>query len=104
MVTFEDGLQRATSSASTTSSRPARARCITRGDPVPERRNRPATLDRLAGCNPADPFRRLVPECDMVLTYAGGEPVVRAYEMVGARMCVPGLQCSGFNHLLSGDF
>ena len=48
----------------------------------------PATLDRLHA-NPADPFHTLVPQYDMVLTYGGGDPVVRAYEAVGARMCVP---------------
>jgi spore maturation protein CgeB len=48
----------------------------------------PATLDRLAA-DPADPFHRLVPKYDLVLTYGGGEPVRRAYEAIGARECVP---------------
>ena len=48
----------------------------------------PATLDRLAA-NPGDPFHRLVPAYDLVLTYGGGDPVVRAYEAAGARVCVP---------------
>jgi len=48
----------------------------------------PATLDRLEA-NPADPLRALVPQFDLVLTYGGGDPVVRAYERAGARMCVP---------------
>jgi spore maturation protein CgeB len=48
----------------------------------------PATLERL-DANPHDPFRALVPRYDMVLTYGGGEPVVRAYENAGARRCVP---------------
>ncbi|PYR93937.1 MAG: hypothetical protein DMF84_06815 [Acidobacteria bacterium] len=48
----------------------------------------PATLDRLQQ-NPADPLRALIPQYDMVLTYGGGEPVVRAYEAIGARLCVP---------------
>ena len=48
----------------------------------------PATLDRLAS-NPADPFRSLVPQYDLVLTYGGGEPVCRGYRAVGARECVP---------------
>lgn len=48
----------------------------------------PATLDRLRG-NPGDPLRALIPQYDMVLTYGGGDPVVRAYETVGARLCVP---------------
>jgi spore maturation protein CgeB len=47
-----------------------------------------ATLDRLAA-NPYDPLRALIPRYDMVLTYGGGEPVVRGYEAVGARHCVP---------------
>lgn len=48
----------------------------------------PATLDRVEN-DPSDPFRRLIPEYDMVLTYGGGDPVVRAYERLGARRCVP---------------
>lgn len=48
----------------------------------------PATLDRLAA-DPEDPFHALVPQYDMVLTYGGGEPVIRAYEAAGARLCVP---------------
>jgi spore maturation protein CgeB len=48
----------------------------------------PATLDRLAA-DPQDAFHRLVREYDLVLTYGGGEPVRRAYEAVGARLCVP---------------
>jgi spore maturation protein CgeB len=48
----------------------------------------PATLDRL-DANPADPLRALIPQYDMVFTYGGGDPVVRAYEAVGARLCVP---------------
>src|ERR687887_223880 len=39
--------------------------------------------------NPADPFRALIPRYDLVLTYGGGDPVVRAYERLGARHCVP---------------
>jgi spore maturation protein CgeB len=48
----------------------------------------PATLDRLAA-DPSDPFHRLVPQYDMVLTYGGGDPVVRGYAAAGARLCVP---------------
>jgi spore maturation protein CgeB len=48
----------------------------------------PATLDRIQN-NPADPFRQLIPQYDLVLTYGGGEPVVRAYREQGARECVP---------------
>jgi spore maturation protein CgeB len=48
----------------------------------------PATLDRLA-LDPDDPFRRLVPRYDFILTYGGGDPVVDAYSTIGARRCVP---------------
>ena len=48
----------------------------------------PATLDRVQR-TPADPFRALVPRYDLVLTYGGGEPVVRAYRALGARQCIP---------------
>jgi spore maturation protein CgeB len=48
----------------------------------------PATLDRIQQ-DPTDPFRLLIPRYDLVLTYGGGEPVVRAYESFGARQCVP---------------
>jgi spore maturation protein CgeB len=48
----------------------------------------PATLDRVNG-RPDDPFRALIPEYDAVFTYGGGEPVVRAYQALGASRCVP---------------
>lgn len=48
----------------------------------------PATLDRIQKV-PADPFRPLVPKYDMILTYGGGQPVINAYQAVGARECVP---------------
>jgi spore maturation protein CgeB len=48
----------------------------------------PATLDRVHG-NAGDPFLPLVPRYDMVCTYGGGEPVIRAYAELGARGCVP---------------
>lgn len=48
----------------------------------------PATLERVQQ-NPADAFRPLIPRYDRVLTYGGGEPVVRAYQALGARECVP---------------
>jgi spore maturation protein CgeB len=48
----------------------------------------PATLDRVLQ-HPEDPFRSLIPRYDMILTYGGGEPVVRAYTALGARACVP---------------
>jgi spore maturation protein CgeB len=48
----------------------------------------PATLDRMDR-NPADPFRALVPDYDLILTYGGGQPVVQAYGRLGARHCTP---------------
>ena len=48
----------------------------------------PATLDRMRS-DPADPFRTDLPRYDLVLTYGGGDPVVNAYNEMGARMCVP---------------
>ena len=48
----------------------------------------PATLARVHD-DPADPFRPLVPDYDLVLTYGGGDPVVAAYAALGARQCVP---------------
>ena len=51
----------------------------------------PATLERMGG-DAADPFRPLVPRYDLILTYGGGEPVVRAYEGFGARALYSDLQ------------
>ena len=48
----------------------------------------PVTLDRVKA-NPADPFKDLVPLYDLILTYGGGDPVVRGYKALGARACVP---------------
>src|SRR5437764_13700760 len=48
----------------------------------------PATLDRLGG-NPHDAFADLIPRYDFIFTYGGGDPVVRAYQKLGARECVP---------------
>jgi len=48
----------------------------------------PATLDRVLA-NPKDPFRALIPQYDLVLTYGGGEPVVEAYTGLGAHSCTP---------------
>ncbi|WP_299824091.1 glycosyltransferase [uncultured Pontibacter sp.] len=48
----------------------------------------PATLDRVHN-NPNDPFLQLIPQYDMILTYGGGDPVVNAYEALGAKKCVP---------------
>jgi spore maturation protein CgeB len=48
----------------------------------------PATLDRV-NANHEDYFRALIPRYDVILTYGGGPPVVRAYSKLGARVCVP---------------
>ena len=48
----------------------------------------PATLDRVHA-DPGDPFRSLIPQYDLILTYGGGAPVVRAYSALGAQRCVP---------------
>lgn len=48
----------------------------------------PATLSAMRQ-NPDDVLRRMLPDLDMVLTYGGGDPVVRAYRALGARDCVP---------------
>jgi spore maturation protein CgeB len=48
----------------------------------------PATLDRVLQ-NPDDPFRRLISRYDLILTYGGGEPVVKAYTALGAQACIP---------------
>jgi spore maturation protein CgeB len=48
----------------------------------------PATLDRVFNRRD-DPFRSLIGRYDMVLTYGGGDPVVRAYKALGAQACVP---------------
>jgi spore maturation protein CgeB len=48
----------------------------------------PATLDKLRA-EPRSPLARLVPRWDIVFTYGGGDPVVRAYRAFGARACVP---------------
>ncbi len=47
-----------------------------------------ATLERLQA-NPDDPLRALIPRYDIVLTYGGGDPVVRSYRALGAKQCVP---------------
>ncbi|MFN2523494.1 MAG: glycosyltransferase [Mycobacteriales bacterium] len=47
----------------------------------------PATLSRMEG-DSSDSFRALLPSYDLVLTYGGGEPVVRRYTELGARECI----------------
>jgi spore maturation protein CgeB len=48
----------------------------------------PATLDEIAA-NPAHHLRKAIPRYDVVFTYGGGAPVVKAYRGAGARDCVP---------------
>lgn len=48
----------------------------------------PATLDAIAA-DPQHHLRRMIPRYDLVLTYGGGEPVVRGYRHFRARLCVP---------------
>lgn len=48
----------------------------------------PATLAEITPA-PGHVLRRALPVLDTVLTYGGGEPVVRAYQALGARDCVP---------------
>ncbi len=48
----------------------------------------PATLDRLER-DAGDPFHAAIPRYDLIFTYGGGEPVVRAYQRQGARECIP---------------
>ncbi len=47
----------------------------------------PATLSRMED-DAGDSFRALLPSYDLVLTYGGGEPVVRRYTDLGARECL----------------
>ncbi len=48
----------------------------------------PATLAELRSA-PDHPLRAKLPELDMVLTYGGGDPIVQAYQSLGARLCRP---------------
>jgi len=48
----------------------------------------PATLASMEA-DEHDPLRSRIAEFDYVLTYGGGEPVVRRYRALGARECVP---------------
>ena len=47
-----------------------------------------ATLDEMRA-DPGHPVRRALPVLDLVLTYGGGDPVVRAYGAMGAAECIP---------------
>jgi len=46
----------------------------------------PATLQRVEE-NAGDPFRKLVPQYDLIFTYGGGAPVVEHYARLGAQEC-----------------
>lgn len=48
----------------------------------------PATLARMEA-DIDDTLRAQIPNYDLVLTYGGGDPVVRRYRALGARDCVP---------------
>ena len=48
----------------------------------------PATLAEIRS-RPGHPISEAFDEIDLVLTYGGGDPVVNAYEGLGARRCVP---------------
>jgi spore maturation protein CgeB len=48
----------------------------------------PATLDAIDRDH-TNPLQKLIPRYDLVLTYGGGAAVVRAYDRLGARTCVP---------------
>jgi spore maturation protein CgeB len=48
----------------------------------------PATLADLKAA-PGHPLRRMLPELDLVLTYGGGDPVMRDYRALGARAVAP---------------
>lgn len=48
----------------------------------------PATLSRIE-TDTNDPFRFLIPEYDLILTYGGGPPVVDHYKQLRARDCIP---------------
>lgn len=48
----------------------------------------PATLDAIAA-DPTHHLRQAIPHYDAVLTYGGGDPVVEAYRLAGARDCIP---------------
>ncbi|MBC6982687.1 glycosyltransferase [Caulobacter sp. 17J80-11] len=48
----------------------------------------PATLAEMRA-DPDHPLRRRLGDLDLVLTYGGGPPVVKAYEELGARLCRP---------------
>ncbi|MFP5078416.1 glycosyltransferase [Rhizobium sp. YIM 134829] len=48
----------------------------------------PATLAELRAA-PDHPLRKALGTLDLVLTYGGGDPVIKAYRALGARDCIP---------------
>lgn len=48
----------------------------------------PATLDSMVN-DPHDTLKHLIPDYDLILTYGGGQPVIDAYDAMGAKRCVP---------------
>lgn len=48
----------------------------------------PATLASMKS-DPEDTLKQLIPDYDLILTYGGGQPVIDAYEALGARRCIP---------------
>ena len=48
-----------------------------------------ATLEEMRQAGPEHPLRKALSRLDVVLTYGGGHPVVRAYQGFGARLCQP---------------
>ena len=48
----------------------------------------PATLAEMQAA-PDHPLRRALHDIDLVLTYGGGDPVVRRYREMGAKECIP---------------
>jgi spore maturation protein CgeB len=48
----------------------------------------PATLEAI-GAKPDHHLHRAIPRYDAVLTYGGGDPVISAYQHIGARICLP---------------
>ena len=48
----------------------------------------PATLERVEN-DANDAFRPLISQYDAIFTYGGGQPVISAYEKLGARKCAP---------------
>jgi spore maturation protein CgeB len=48
----------------------------------------PATLDSMKS-DAGFPLRILISDYDYVLTYGGGDPVIKAYRAIGARECIP---------------